>query len=80
MSDSNVVRNGTQGLSMELTRLVLDAVLSATADAVVATDRDGMIQVRNPGAARIFRHHTDEALGQSPDLIISKRFRARHIA
>ncbi len=55
-----------------------DTILSAAADAVVATDRDGIIRVWNPGAERIFGHHADEALGQSLDLIIPERLRARH--
>ena len=63
---------------MDLTRLVADAILSADADAVVATDRHGIIRVWNPGAVRIFGHHADEALGQSLDLIIPERLRARH--
>jgi PAS domain S-box-containing protein len=63
---------------MDLSRLVADAILAAAADAVVATDREGIIQVWNPGAQRIFGHRTDEAEGQSLDLIIPERLRARH--
>jgi PAS domain S-box-containing protein len=63
---------------MDLNRLVADAILTAAADAVVATDREGIIQVWNPGAERIFGHRADEALGQSLDLIIPERLRARH--
>jgi PAS domain S-box-containing protein len=63
---------------MELNGLVADAILSAAADAVVATDREGIIRVWNPGAERIFGYRTDEALGQSLDLIIPERLRARH--
>ena len=63
---------------MELTGLVADAILSAAADAVVATDREGIIRVWNPGAERIFGYHAGEALGQSLDLIIPERLRARH--
>ncbi|WP_442931709.1 PAS domain S-box protein [Microvirga sp. CF3062] len=63
---------------MDLTRLVADAILSAAADAVVATDRVGIIRVCNAGAVRIFGHHAYEALGQSLDLIIPERLRARH--
>jgi PAS domain S-box-containing protein len=62
---------------MDLNRLVADATLAA-ADAVVATDRDGIIRVWNPGAERIFGHRADEALGQSLDLIDPERLRARH--
>jgi PAS domain S-box-containing protein len=63
---------------MDLTRLVVDAILSATADAVVATDRNGIIRMWNPGAVWIFGHHADKALGRSLDLIIPERLRARH--
>jgi PAS domain S-box-containing protein len=63
---------------MDLTRLVANAILAAPADAVVATDRDGIICLWNPGAERIFGHRTDEALGQPLDLIIPERLRPRH--
>jgi PAS domain S-box-containing protein len=63
---------------MDMSRLVADAILSAAADAVVATDPDGIIRVWNPGAERIFGHRAVEALGQSLDLIIPERLRARH--
>ena len=63
---------------MDLTRLVAEAILSAAADAVVATDHDGIIRVWNPGAERIFGHRAGEALGQSLDLIIPERLRPRH--
>jgi len=59
-------------------RLVAEAILAAAADAVVATDHNGIIRVWNPGAERIFGHRADEALGQSLDLIIPERLRARH--
>ena len=63
---------------MDLNRLVADAILAAAADAVVATDRDGIIWVWNPGAERIFGHRADDALGRSLDLIIPERLRVRH--
>jgi PAS domain S-box-containing protein len=63
---------------MDMTRLVADAILTASADAVVATDREGTVTVWNPGAARIFGFAPEEALGQSLDLIIPERLRARH--
>jgi PAS domain S-box-containing protein len=65
-------------MRMDLNRLVADAILAAAADAAVATDREGIIRVWNPGAERIFGHRADEALGQSLDLIIPERLRARH--
>jgi PAS domain S-box-containing protein len=63
---------------MDMTRLVADAILAASADAVVATDREGTVTVWNPGATRIFGFAAEEALGQSLDLIIPERLRARH--
>jgi PAS domain S-box-containing protein len=63
---------------MTFTRTVADAILAASADAVIATDRDGIIRLWNPGAERIFGYRADEALGQSLDLIIPERLRARH--
>jgi len=47
-------------------------------DAIVASDRDGKITFWNPGAERIFGFSAAEALGQSLDIIIPERLRARH--
>jgi len=63
---------------MDLARTVADSILAASADAVVATDRAGIIRIWSSGAERIFGHREDEALGQSLDLIIPERLRARH--
>jgi PAS domain S-box-containing protein len=63
---------------MDMMRIVADAIVNAAADAVVATDREGIIRVWNPGAARILGFSAEEALGQSLDLIIPERLRARH--
>jgi PAS domain S-box-containing protein len=64
---------------MDLSSLAT-ALLQSTADAMIATDRDGAITFWNPGAARIFGHTADEATGQSLDLIIPENQRARHWA
>jgi PAS domain S-box-containing protein len=54
------------------------ALLQSTADAVIATDREGTITFWNPGAVRIFGFTASEATGQSLDLIIPENQRARH--
>lgn len=54
------------------------ALLAGAADAVVTTDRDGVIRVWNPGAERIFGFSAAEAIGRSLDIIIPERLRARH--
>ena len=63
---------------MDLNQLVADAILGSVADALVATDRNGIIRLWNPGAERIFGHRAEDALGQSLDLILPERLRARH--
>jgi PAS domain S-box-containing protein len=55
-----------------------DALLNSASDAIVATDRDGLVVFWNPGAERIFGFTADEAAGQSLDLIIPQNLQARH--
>jgi PAS domain S-box-containing protein len=55
-----------------------DALLGSGSDAIVATDREGVITFWNPGAARIFGFTAGEAVGRSLDLIIPENLRARH--
>jgi PAS domain S-box-containing protein len=58
--------------------LVGAALVQDGPDAIVACDRDGMIRVWNSGAERIFGFSRAEALGQSLDIVIPERLRARH--
>ncbi len=55
-----------------------ETLVSKMPDAVVYSDRDGVIRYWNAGAARTFGHTVDEAVGQSLDLIIPEGLRARH--
>lgn len=52
--------------------------MQTPSEAIIATDRDGLITFWNPGAERIFGHPAAEALGQSLDIIIPERLRAAH--
>lgn len=52
--------------------------METPSEAIIATDRDGLITFWNPGAERIFGHPGAEALGQSLDIIIPERLRAAH--
>ena len=52
-----------------------DTILNTTSDAILATDRDGVIRFWNRGAARIFGFTAEEAIGASLDLIIPKWLR-----
>ena len=46
--------------------------------AIVFADQQGIIRLWNTGAERMFGHSAAEALGQSLDLIVPERHRARH--
>lgn len=68
-------------MDSELEQIAADlgeAILATSADAIVATDRRGVIRFWNPGAARIFGFTGQEAVGASLDLIIPERLRKRH--
>jgi len=56
-----------------LTQLVNDAP-----DALLISDREGIIRFWNSGAEQIFGHTAAEAVGQSLDLIIPENLRSRH--
>jgi PAS domain S-box-containing protein len=59
---------------------LIEAILGAVSDAIIATDTDGFISFWNPGATRIFGFTSEEAIGSSLDLIIPENLRARHWA
>lgn len=54
------------------------SILESGADAVVYSDRQGVIGYWNAGAERLFGFRSDEAMGQSLDIIIPESLRARH--
>ena len=55
-----------------------NALLGSASDAIIATDRDGVVTFWNPGAERIFGFSSADAVGQSLDLIIPDNLRSRH--
>jgi PAS domain S-box-containing protein len=66
------------GTAVDIPDLLTKAILSARSDAILAADRSGVIRFWNPGAERIFGHASNEAIGQSLDLIVPERLRKRH--
>ncbi len=56
----------------------LAALVAGAADAIVVADREGCVVLWNGGAERLFGFTESEALGQSLDIVIPERFRARH--
>jgi PAS domain S-box-containing protein len=60
--------------SRELCRRIVEEM----PEAVVFSDRQGLVRLWNRAAEAMFGYSADEALGQSLDLIVPERFRARH--
>ena len=57
---------------------LLQQLIENTADAILVADRQGLFRFWNLGAERMFGHTAAEAVGQSLDLIIPEKLRARH--
>lgn len=53
-------------------------LVSGMPDAIIYADAEGVIRFWNRGATRIFGFAEAEAIGQSLDIIIPERLRARH--
>ena len=56
----------------------LERLVHAAGDAIIVADSEGKIVLWNPAAERIFGFAAREAVGETLDLIIPERFRARH--
>jgi PAS domain S-box-containing protein len=54
------------------------ALVEDVADAVIFADREGLIQVWNPGAEAVFGYTAGEVAGRSLDFLIPERLRAAH--
>lgn len=54
------------------------ALLESPAEAIIFADPEGVIRFWNAGAERVFGFSAAEAVGESLDLIIPERQRARH--
>jgi PAS domain S-box-containing protein len=53
-------------------------IVEGSPDAMILGDRDGIIRMWNAGAEALFGFTAEEAIGQSMDIIIPERLRARH--
>lgn len=60
------------------TTVDLTVLVSGLGDAVVVSDADGLITLWNKAAERLFGYTEAEAVGQSLDIMIPERQRARH--
>lgn len=57
---------------------LLQQLIDDVSDAILISDRDGVVRFWNSGAAQMFGHTSAEAVGRSLDLIIPENLRARH--
>ena len=55
-----------------------NSIIVASSDAIMFSDREGIIRLWNSGAEGMFGYSAEEALGQSLDLIIPENLRQRH--
>jgi PAS domain S-box-containing protein len=53
-------------------------IVAGAQDAIIFADRDGIIRLWNSGAEAMFGYSVDESVGQTLDLVIPERLRARH--
>ena len=53
-------------------------IVEGASDAIILADPEGVIQLWNVGAEAIFGYRSEEALGQTLDIIIPERLRERH--
>jgi PAS domain S-box-containing protein len=57
---------------------LLEQLVNDTPDAVLVSDREGIIRYWNRGAEQMLGHTAAEAVGQTLDLIIPENLRERH--
>ena len=57
---------------------LLKQLVNDAPDAILISDREGIIRFWNSGAEQMFGHAAAEAVGQSLDLIIPENLRSRH--
>jgi PAS domain S-box-containing protein len=65
-------------MMQELPEQLFRWIVESMPEAVVFSDREGIIRLWNRGAEAIFGYRQEDALGHTLDLIIPERWRARH--
>jgi PAS domain S-box-containing protein len=69
---------GGEVMTLDPNEWLYREIVEKAQDAVIYSDREGLIRLWNTGAETIFGYSTSEALGQSIDLIIPESLRNRH--
>ena len=78
---SNPYQNrGVRGVDMQIDSVTLlyRQIVERAQDAVIFSDREGLIRLWNSGAERKFGYLAEEALGRTLDIIIPEQLRERH--
>lgn len=57
---------------------LLEQLVNNAPEAILISDREGVIRFWNSGAEQMFGHTASEAVGQSLDMIIPENLRGRH--
>lgn len=57
---------------------ISEQILALAPDAILFSDREGVIRFCNSGAERIFGLQAEQAIGQTVDIIIPEKLRERH--
>jgi two-component system sensor kinase FixL len=57
---------------------LLRTIINATKDAMIAVGEDGLINLFNPAAEKMFGRQKHEMIGQPLDLLIPEQYRQRH--
>lgn len=59
-------------------KILIEQFVNTASDAILISDIDGIIRFWNYGAEHLFQYSSQEAVGQSLDLIIPENLRSRH--
>ncbi|MFN3191978.1 MAG: two-component system sensor histidine kinase NtrB [Aureliella sp.] len=59
-------------------RGMLEAILDGAVDAIITIDANGMIEVANPAAERLFGYSLDEMVGQNVKMLMPSPYREQH--
>jgi len=69
-------KNATANQAESVARL--EAIISATVDAVITISEDRIIEAFNPAAEKMFGYEADEAIGQNVNIIMPEPYHSEH--
>jgi len=83
ITNASGVLTGVASISRDVTErrraeAMFEGLLEAAPDAIIGVNRDGTIALINAQAERMFGYERAELMGQSVDILVPERLRARH--